>query len=322
MTLKELAALANVSVSTASKAFNNAPDVSGETKKEIYKIAKQYGCFGKFYKGKHHKKVFAIICPEIKGDYYENFISCFKKYAENNNALISVSVNDFDEEKSHELIEYYASYLHVDAILVFGLKKEIKKGYETPIVSLGARVNGVDNVKVDFEKGFYNAVKFLKSQNHKKIAFIGDILTKSKQNSFLLAMSRNNLCVKDEWVITTDMRFENSGATAAKIILNMKEKCTAVVCAYDSIAIGFINEIKRYGYNVPEDFSVVGCDNFSISDYLSTPLTTIDSASDKLSEIVFEILSKKIKNKYYSLNSEICIEPELIIRGTVKKING
>jgi len=319
MTLKELALLANVSVSTASKAFNNAPDISIETQKDIFRIAKEYGCFGKFYKGKHHKKVFAVICPEIKGDYYENFISCFKKYAESNNALISVSVDDFDDEKRRELVEYYASYLHVDGILVFGYVDELKKGYETPIVSIGSASKGIDSIKIDLYKGFYSAVKYLKEQNHKKIAFIGEKLTISKRDMFVRAMNENGLCVKDEWIIISDKRFEFAGVTSTKKILEMQEKCTAVVCAYDSIAIGFINELERNGFSVPDDFSVIGCDNFSISDYLAKPLTTIDPASEELSKIVFEVLNNKIKNKYYSIGSEICVEPKLIIRETVKK---
>ena len=56
MTMKELAKLANVSVSTVSKAFAEADDVSEETKNHIFNIAKEYGCYGKFFKGKYSKK--------------------------------------------------------------------------------------------------------------------------------------------------------------------------------------------------------------------------------------------------------------------------
>ena len=48
MTMRELAALAKVSVSTVSKAFHDADDVSEETRKLIFAIAKEYGCFGKY----------------------------------------------------------------------------------------------------------------------------------------------------------------------------------------------------------------------------------------------------------------------------------
>ena len=57
MTMNELAKLANVSVSTVSKAFSDADDVSEDTKDLVFAIAKEQGCFGKFYKGKYHKKI-------------------------------------------------------------------------------------------------------------------------------------------------------------------------------------------------------------------------------------------------------------------------
>ena len=57
ITMRELAKLCNVSISTVSKAFLDADDVSSNTKKHIFEIAKENGCYGKFYKGKYHKKI-------------------------------------------------------------------------------------------------------------------------------------------------------------------------------------------------------------------------------------------------------------------------
>ena len=65
MTMRELAKLANVSVSTVSKAFHDAEDISEETRNLVFETAKQYGCFGKFYKVKFPKQVIAFICPEL-----------------------------------------------------------------------------------------------------------------------------------------------------------------------------------------------------------------------------------------------------------------
>lgn len=56
MTMRDLAKLCNVSVSTVSKAFYDADDVSEDTKKLIFDIARENGVYGKFYKGKYHKK--------------------------------------------------------------------------------------------------------------------------------------------------------------------------------------------------------------------------------------------------------------------------
>ena len=69
MTLRELAALTNYSVSTVSKAFHGAEDISESTREEIFAVAREYGCFGKYYKDKYQKKIIAVICPELRSEH-------------------------------------------------------------------------------------------------------------------------------------------------------------------------------------------------------------------------------------------------------------
>ena len=61
MTLTELARLAHVSTSTASKAFALSPEVNQETRDMIFEVAKQHGCFKKFYRTEYPGLVFAIM---------------------------------------------------------------------------------------------------------------------------------------------------------------------------------------------------------------------------------------------------------------------
>ena len=68
MKLKDLANLCNVSVSTVSKAFCDADDIGDETKEMIFEMAKKNGCYEKYYKGRYHKFVVAVICPEVNSD--------------------------------------------------------------------------------------------------------------------------------------------------------------------------------------------------------------------------------------------------------------
>ena len=76
--MRDLAKLANVSISTVSKAFNNADDINEETKNHIINIAKQNGCYGKYCKDKYPKKVIAIISRELGGDYYKDIVEKFE----------------------------------------------------------------------------------------------------------------------------------------------------------------------------------------------------------------------------------------------------
>ena len=75
ITLTKIAKLANVSVSTASKAFSMSLDISEETRSNIFKIAKDHGVFKKFYNAKYPRLVIAIVCPEFNNDLYANMLS-------------------------------------------------------------------------------------------------------------------------------------------------------------------------------------------------------------------------------------------------------
>lgn len=316
MTMRELAELANVSISTVSKAFSNSDDVGEDTKNQIFELAKQYGCFGKFYKGKFSKKIIAIICSELISNYYISFVERLQNYIEDNGGIAIISVDHFKSGKQAELIDYYASYLKVDGIIVFNLKTPIKKGYEIPIVSLFGSAKGLfDSIKLDFTDAMTEAVDLLYRFGHRKIAYIGENLTKSRGKMFENIGS--NYSDVETFIYESNNRFEKAGQSGVKQMLNDNKGCTAIFCAYDNIAIGAIKQLKKLGFSVPEDFSVVGADNINTAEFMPSALTTIDSDPDEICAIAWDLLEKKQKNKFYSLNKEITIKCKLIIRESV-----
>ena len=78
-----------------------------------------------------------------------------------------------------------------------------------------------------------------------------------------------------------------------------------------------IKQLKKRGYQVPEDFSVVGIDNISASEYTDTPLTTIDTQPDEICLIAWDLMQKKQQSKYYRSNQRITISGKLILRESV-----
>lgn len=319
MTMSELAKLANVSVSTVSKAFSEADDINIDTKNRIFEIAKQTGCYGKFYKGKYHKKIIAVICPEIASDYYASILNCIRALADRSDAIMFIATDDFKQATQAELIEYFCAYLKVDGIIVFGLKSKLKKSYETPIVSLfGAVDEKVDSVKIDSYSAIKDAVDLLLDYGHTKIAFLGETLTKSKVKMFEKAMLKAG--VSDIKIIESHERFEKAGKDGINQLMSTDEDYTAIICAYDNIAIGAIKELKTRGYKVPDDISVIGIDNIAIGEYTETALTTIGINPEEICAIAWDLLQKKLKNPYYKSYQNITLNTELIVRESVKNI--
>lgn len=317
MTMRELAALANVSVSTVSKAFHDAEDVSEETKQHIFKIAKQYGCFGKYYRGKYAKQVIAIVCPELGNAFYSAYVERLQRLIEKSGGIALVSTDNFESGSQQELMDYYASYLKVDGIFVFGLKTPLKKGYSIPIVSmLGGMQNTFDSIQVDLEAPIREAVAYLDALGHKRITFAGEKLTFSKEKLFLAATE--GLGGKYD-IIRSEYRFEQAGEDAARQILDAADRPTAIVCAYDNIAFGVMRYLNEQGYAVPGDFSVIGMDNVNAAQYMEHALTSIDSSPDEVCAIAWDLLQKKQRNCYYRLNQRIIVTGKLIVRETTGK---
>ena len=315
MTMKELARIANVSVSTVSKAFRNASDVSEETKQHIFAIAKEYGCYGKFYKGKYKKPIIAIIFPEIIGSYYSEYVSALEKLISKSGCIPLISTYQFDSENQAELIEYFSEYLQVDGIIVSQLHEPLKKAFNTPIVSVfNSHDSNVDCIKSNTNDAFLKAITTLRELGHKNIAFAGEPLTSAKAEIFAQLMY---ISPDSEHIVISQNRFEKAGIDCANKIINSDIPYTAVICAYDLIAIGLINQLQKRGYSVPEDFSVIGMDNIIFSEYSKISLTTIGLDPQEVSLKAWQIMQKKLKNKYYKHRQQIEINAELIIRNSI-----
>lgn len=314
--MQQLASLAGVSVSTVSKAFRDASEISLDTKNKIFEIAKKHGCYGKFYKGKFHKKIFAIIFPEIESAFYSDYVKRLQKIIEGNGGIVLMSTDNFDKQKQSELIDYYASYLNVDGIFAMILKAEIKRGYEIPIVSLMSPNNRCDSVNYDIQSAMEEAINILKQHGHTDIAFIGEELTLVTAKMFCKALKQP---FESENIIISKQRFQKAGEDGVNTLLGKKRKYTAIICAYDDIAYGAIRQLKKLGLSVPNDYSVIGIDNINFSEYTETALTTIDCSPEQLCNIAWDIMSKKCKNRYYSNRENIIIPAKLIMRETVSK---
>lgn len=318
MKLKDLAKLCNVSVSTVSKAFCDADDIGDETKEMIFEMAKKNGCYEKYYKGRYHKFVVAVICPEVNSDLYANFLNELQKAIAKVGGITVIAADGFDKANRVELVEYFASKDRADGIIAFYLD-ELKKGYDVPIINIGKDLTSVDSVNTDIKSALNDAVRHLKELGHRKIAFLGETLTEAKLKSFKDAMIENNIYPDDAYHIVSQKRFEDAGVWGAEKILKECPDCTAVVCAYDYIAIGAMKCFESHGLRVPEDYSVVGMDNIGRSEYLIKSLTTIDSHLSEVCSILADLMAKKVKCRFITAKQQIRVSADLVIRESTGK---
>lgn len=318
MNLKTLAKLAGVSVSTVSKAFSNSDEISEGTKEKVFSVAKEYGCFDKYNKNRFDKKVVAVICHEVRGDYYNEYVTKINKYLEENNCVMIVGVDDFLEDKKAELFSYYSSYCNVDGIIVIGTDKMIDNADNLPAVCIGASsgVKNIDYIHIDYYYAIKKMISKLKALGHSKIGFAGENLTVTSEESFVRAMREENIAVDFDLIYRSQNRFESAGYDAIDFYLNNGKMPTAVFAAYDNIAIGLMKAAKSSNIRIPEDLSVVGMDDININTHLDVSLSSINSKTDFVCKLAVDTILNKIKNPYYHLEDYV-VRCEYIGRDSV-----
>ena len=315
MTMRELAKAANVSVSTVSKAFHGAKDISCETRDHVFTVARELGCYGKFYQGKYDKKVIAVICPELAGQFYSTFTELLQEMIEKAGCICTISTDHFLPEVQAQLIEYYSEYLKVDGILVFDLQTKLKKGHTTPIVSLYSNKDTTaDCVGIDIKSAIVDAIRLLLDHGHTNIAFLSEKLTAQKAQYFHDAATE--LLEGEPRIITSHYRFEKAGEDCVAQLAHHKD-VSALICAYDNIAFGAIKALLSQGLRIPQDISVIGIDNVPMGQYASTTLTTIDTKPVEVCTIAWELLQKKMESPFYRSMQSISIRSGLIVRESV-----
>lgn len=314
ITMSKIAKLAHVSVSTVSKAFSMSPDVSPETREAIFEIARQYGCFKKYYRAKYPKQVVAVICPELKSRYYNYALSLLQSYLAEYNCEICVASTDFSKKATEELLHYYNHYTSVDGVILINTSADIDPSMELPVVAVcsSARCNSTVSVTAGYKDGLAEALDYFLNKGVTQIGFLGESLTRSKLKLFQELLEERGITPNEHIISISDSRFEQGGYSAMEKLLDSGHIPRALVCAYDHMAIGAIRCIYDRGLTVPDDIAVLGMDNIPECSYLNPPLSSIDSnlgdACKKAAEAMMDcLLGNPTENT-------ISVQPQLYLR--------
>ncbi len=300
ITLSKLAKLANVSVSTASKAFSMSDEVSEQTRELIFSVAKKHGCFKNFFRAKYPKCVAAIICPEFNSLYYTRALSFISEYLSNKNWEICVAATNFSSKTEETLIEYYYKYSNVDGIIVISSTSRAPCPDDIPIVFINSKhyTQSCSLIREDYTDSMIESISYLKSRGVSDIGFIGETLTRGKLELFKSAMEQVGLFVNSNFIRTTDTRFEKGGYSAMRELLELPKHPRAVICAYDYMAIGAMKCVSDMGFRVPGDIAVMGMDNVPEAEYLNPPLASISSPIEELCHLAAEELMQRLDSSY------------------------
>ena len=312
MTLSKFAKLANVSVSTASKAFSMSPDISEETRENIFALAKKQGVFKKFYNAKYPKLLIGVICNVYNSPLHPNILSLIQEELEKYGYDMCVASSNHSAEKEKSVYDYYSMYTDVDAILTIGRSTPVPQDFLLPRVDISPNGDNLIDKNTPTVVLNYESIADAINKFHKKkvetIGFITCYTRSGKAWKFRKFMAETYGGERDDYLKYVEV-VEKEGAlcgyTAAKKLIRENRVPRAVFCERDDIAFGDIRAFGEAGLNVPNDVAVVGWNNSEEGEYSTPSLSTIYIDTKAIVAESIDMLVKMLNGKKCQIYTEI-----------------
>jgi LacI family transcriptional regulator len=336
VTIKDVAQKAKVSIATVSLVLHNSGRISKDTRKRVQKAIKdlnyhpsrsarglasrQTGNIGFILTEDHFLKTEAFYTRVFLGAEFEARRNDFY-------VLLATVGSEF---KEGDPLPRFVLERSSDGIIIAGkvptpLLKELEV-FNLPLVFVDYTppIGDHPNVLSDNVRGGFMATQHLIDLGHKKIAFIGGEIfhpsVAERLQGYKMAMERANLNIDNNLIVTNNEYLSRqNGYSCAKKIFNGKARATSVFACNDSTAIGVMQYLKDKKYEIPNNVSIVGCDDVETDLLLDPPLTTIRIPKIDMGIEAVQLLLSLIKNKVKSAK-KILVPVELIVRKSTKKI--
>lgn len=322
MTLKAIAELAHVSVSTVSKALSDSYDISPETRALVLEIATRSGYFTdkkatRMQNSSLREPTVAIICPEIISIHYSHITTVLSDTLAARGAKSILYLSGFSEKTVKRIFDDCLNDPHIAAIIsLTAVRPHIPSDNNTPVLLIENTASH-SSVRMQMDEGIALAVDHLRAGGHTHIGFVGESLIAGKLAIFRQVMSARRLFVDENDVFIGAQRFEAAGKEAAQRFLGKAgEKPTAVICGYDELACGFLDALQKNGMTAPKDISVIGINNIPLSEYCFGGLTTVDLIDTAVLSRAIDDLLDDVVVRRRPMPHVYRMMPRLIVRHT------
>lgn len=325
ITIKDIAKLAGVSVSTVSRAINNDSEVSEKTKKKIEKIVSETNYHPSMLaRGMVSKKtnMLAILVSDITNPYFNQLV------AELDSQLIDkgYTLSLFDtqtangiQDKKNRLTEVsifkQIQENNFDAVLILGGlldETDINPDYqaalsnlakEIPLILLGRDLThlsaNIFSLKRDQRTPTQLLVSHMIQKGYQKLAFIGGSsntwMTQERTDSFREILTENHLPIDEKRIINNNF-YAKDGYEAVTRLINSKVDFDGIVAINDRVAQGALRALRDFSSS-PQLKGIASCEYFPDSDFHIPRITSFDHNIPELGEkaihLLFEVLDKE-----------------------------
>lgn len=329
-TIKEIAKILKISVSTVSRALNDHSSIGLTTKMRVKKLAAElnYEPNQKAIQFLHGKSfVIGVILPELSESFFSAAISGIEDIAYKRNYTVLLAQSHDDAEKEKLLVAKMRTQ-RVDGLLVSVSKTtstfehfEVFKKLNIPVVFFDRipPIKDIHYVSSNLETGTFDAVNFLLKKGHRTIGMINGpgtlVASHERKEGYVKAMIANRLKFDPSLLIGCDLSEEGT-IEAMNTLINHRRKPMAIVTFNDYVALFAMRYAKSLGL---QDVDFVSYANLPIINYMDyTPIASVEQfpykQGKKAADILIDLINKPrnesgTEQAYFN----VVVESELIL---------
>lgn len=342
ITIKDVARLCGVGVSTVSRAINNHPDINPETREMIMQTIQKHNYIpnnsARNLK-RSDSKTIAVLIKGITNPFFNSMIKIFEEEIQRKKYSFILHRVDEKEDEVAVALELVKEKRLKGIVFLGGYFSHGQEKLEQLTVPFVLSTIGMteqvgkskySSVGVDDEAESYKVVDYLCKLGHKAIALltadekdesIGCLRLKGYQK----AMRNNGIEPEPDWYFYSTGAVEyytmQNGYELMKKVINSGKHFTAVYGISDSIAIGACKAAIDDGKRVPEDYSIAGFDGLDIAHFYNPSITTLRQPVEAIANATIHILFDLIKNR--ASHQQLLFKGELVVGQSTKAcVNG
>ena len=310
ITIKEIAALAGVSIATVSHVINRTRYVSPELEERVMSIVKETGYIEKVEKKEQKLKrgresTIVGVFPNLMSTVYRDMAAVLKKRssARGYQFMIAITDDSFDDEQ--QLLSSLITDKKVAGILLIPVN-DTASNYKNltdshiPFVCMEHTILGenIDSVAFQDRKALFTGTSYLIESGHKNILFLREssesTTREERSRGFLDALDSHHMNKNDANFTDVDLHAseDECQSTIRKALLRTMP--TAVIAGGNRLTLHLLKTIRNMGIQCPEELSVIGFGDETWVGLSEPPLTTLERDVKGLGDLAANILFEKI----------------------------
>jgi DNA-binding LacI/PurR family transcriptional regulator len=328
VSLKDVAAVAGVSVRTVSNVVNQFPHVAPDTRARVEKALEQLNyrpnlAARNLRRGR--SGLIGLVVPEIDSPYFSELAAHLVLAAEERSWTVLVDQTGGDPARERGFLEGAAAGF-VDGLVFspwgLGAVDLRRSAEDIPLVLLGERANdGVaDHIAIDNVAAAREATDHLIALGRRRIAAIGlqphltNETARLRLEGYRASLAAAGHAREERLEVVVAALHRADGAAAMRALLALPEPPDAVFCFNDQLALGAMRAAHDADLDIPGDVAVVGFDDIEDGRYSRPSLTTISPDKWAIAVRALELLAERLDGDRSGSARDVVVPHSLIVR--------